>query len=328
MNREAIQFIEGILNKADDYEIPLKTSDIQYGQFDISRTHHLILLHEDNHLKLYDHVNELDQLAWDRTRWGPVNDIHWCDLKECFFILTWSRLYALTIMKSKTDHRSNFHIGNLTTVDQVKSTDFRQRPWRRETSNRLRFITVNSNGLLFLNRGYHTIEQWSIQTWVTPRRWRNETLDLSKRDQIKLITCSRNGDHLAMNVCLDDQSWMIDFRRIDSHLTLIKRLQPPQGSIWSHKLDISTQETSPISEWLIIDDRNSCYVTQLTNSSNQPDKEDRPRSIRTEGLPPKLSTGYPLLYFRWFYCTSFLVVSAPCEGEQGKLSFFLVPRSE
>lgn len=327
-NLEAIQWIEDVLSAPHAFEIPLDTSDIQHGQFDICQSYHLILLFESNHLRLYDHINELDRLPWDGRRWGPVNDIHWSDLKECFFILTWSRLYSLTIMKVKKGNLSTFTIRNIAIVDQIKSIDFRERPHGRKKDNRLRFLSLNSKGFAFLNRGYHTIEQWSIQTWVKTRQWRKVDLGLSDRDEMKLITCSRDGEHLAMNICLNEQSWVIDFRRIDTHLTLIKRLQSPQGSIWSHKLDVSSQGNSPITQWLIIDDRNGCYVTQLTTSSTPSVNNSQPKLIRTEGLPGQLSTGSPWFYFRWFYYAHFLVVSSPCEGERGKLCFFRIQRSE
>ena len=141
------------------FEIPLDTSNIQHGHFDICQKHHLILLSESNHLKLYDHISELDRLPWDGSRWGPVNDIHWSDLKECFFILTWSRLYSLTIMKIKKGNLSTFRIGNVRIVDQIKSIDHQETPHRRKKENRLRFLSLNSKGFAFANRGYHTIEQ-------------------------------------------------------------------------------------------------------------------------------------------------------------------------
>ena len=131
-----------------------------------------------------------------------------------------------------------------------------------------------------------------------------------------------------MNICLNQQSWVIDFRRIDTHLTLIKRLQSPQGSIWSHKLDVSSHGNSPITQWLIIDERNDCYVTQLSTSSSPSDNNAQPQLVRTEGLPGQLSTGSPWLYFRWFYHACFLVVSSPCEDQRGKLCFFRIQNSE
>lgn len=79
-------------------------------------------------------------------------------MKECFFILNWSLVHALTIMKIKTVHRSNSRIGNLYVIDRLKSIDFRGRPHLRKKGNRLRFLSLNIHGFLFLNRGYHTIE--------------------------------------------------------------------------------------------------------------------------------------------------------------------------
>ena len=328
LNLEAIQWIEDVLNAPCDYEIPLDRSDIQHGQFDVCQTHHLILLHENSHLKLYDHINQLDQLQWDWRKWGPINDLHWCDLKECFFVLTWSRLVTLTIEKTTIGHRSTFRIARFNIIDQIKSIDLHTITALKKKGNRLRFLSLNSKGFLFVNRGYHTIEQWSIQTWVKARQWRKADLRLSDRDEIKLITCSRNGEHLAMNICLNEQSWVIDFRRIDVHLTLIKRLQSPQGSIWSHKLDLSFQGNSSITQWLIINDQNACYVTQLTTLSTQSDNDNPPQLIRTEGLPGQLSTGPPWIYFRCFYQACFLVVSSPCDDERGKLCFFRVRKSQ
>ena len=137
-------------------------------------------------------------------------------------------------------------------IDPIKSIDLHKIPRMKKKGNRLQLLSLNSKGFLFLNRGSHTIEQWSIQIWLPTRPWRNADLPLSGRDEIKLITCSRNGEHLAMNIRLNQQSWVIDFRRIDVHLTLIKRVQSSQGSICSHKLDISSQENSPITQWSII----------------------------------------------------------------------------
>ncbi len=318
---KATKAIENILSNSYEYEIPLDTNDIQYGQFDVCTEHSVILLCENNTLKLYDNVNILDEIVWNGRSWGPINFILWCEPKNQFFILSWCRLHSLSIRKIKRGDRSTFVLGDLAIIDQIKSVDWREHPKSRKAGNRLRFITIKGNGFLFLNRGYHTLEQWNIQTWVKIRRWQKSHLGYHDNDRIKLIMCSQNGEHLAMNIWLQQNSFVIDFRRTDTQLTLLKRVPSPKPDLL-HKLDLSILSTendvSNSSEWLIIDGENSFYTIGVNKKPNNliPIKE-------TEFKIP-LSSGFPHLYFQWFYYYHFLIVSTPCDGGRGKLCFFRV----
>ena len=202
--------IESVFHVSDEYEIPLTTSDIQHGHFDIHQDYHLILLCEGNILKLFDNVQLIDHQPWDCRISGPVNNILWQRFQNGFFILTWNRLFVIPIIRIKRGYRSTFSIGRRQSIDQVKSIDYRKPHWEKKQENRLRFITMATGAYLYVNRGYHTIEQWNIQAWVCQSRWQKSRLDLNNRDEIRLITCSDDGKHLAMNIHTDLRLWHIE----------------------------------------------------------------------------------------------------------------------
>lgn len=220
-NLEASQFMERVIKVNNEYESPLIASSIQHGQSDACQTRHLVPLHANDHLKLYERLDQLDQLLWNWGTPSTVNNLHRCIQAEYFLVFAWPRLISLTIIKTSSGHLSTFGVAGVRSVDQMKSIDLRDKP------------------------------------------------QLTKR--IKRITCSRNGDHLAMIICLNDQSWVIDFRRLAVNQILIERPQLPQGSIWCQALDLSSQENSTIARWLIINDQNTCYVAQLTSSPTSVD---------------------------------------------------------
>ena len=256
-----------------EFEIPIETDDIQYGVFGVCTTYSLILLAENNVLKLYDNINKLHEINFDSNLHGAINNILWCESKNVFFILSWWRLHTLSIEKYKIGYRTTFRLNRPNVIDPVKAIDYRIYWRRRETKNQLRFITIQSCDYLFLNRGYHTLERWKLQSWDHPRIWNAAALGYKNPDdKIKLITCSDNGDHLAINVELRENCcYTIDFRRTDAKLTILKRISLPNSSDLFHKLDLSvlcTERNLSIStEWLIIDEVNSLCVIGINKKA-------------------------------------------------------------
>jgi hypothetical protein len=128
-------------------------------------------------------------------------------------------------------------------------------------NNDLRFITC-TNKHVFINYSYHTIRQYDIPQWFLSREWSKKKLNYENVDEIRRTTCSLTNDYIAFNVRLDKCKWVIDFRRIDDNLTLLKRIQIPDLGI-KHKLQLSSHE------WLISNEKNNfCVLNTFEEESN------------------------------------------------------------
>lgn len=308
----AAQSIQTILSAPHVYTILLETDEIQYGRMTVCQQHNLILLHESEKLKLYDDHVQIDEMEFSFRKRKGVSTIVWCESIEMFLILTWYNLYTLPLVTSENGNGSSFALGNLVMVASIRSVD-------TQKGNRLRFITLNGNRHLFLNRGYHTIEHWSTQQWKQLRIWSKQQLNYTDNSEIKLITCSRSGEHMAMNIDLGDGSWLIDFRSTDNNLTLLKRIEPMMGISFHHKLDLSNlyqeDNMSNASEWLIIDDNNLLYTVGVNT------KPDKPQLLTTTQVT-RQSAGSSRIYFQWILNNTFLIMSEPSDNRSGKLYFF------
>jgi hypothetical protein len=116
------------------------------------------------------------------------------------------------------------------------------------------------------------IQQINTNSWQILREWSKQDLEYDELDEIRLITCSRDGSYLAMNIHLNRKLWVIDLRKIDAHMTLMKRIRVPNdSSCLYHKLQMPFDEN----QWLVINEINQfCMV-----SANPEDKTITP--IRT-----------------------------------------------
>ncbi|UJR29278.1 hypothetical protein I4U23_010492 [Adineta vaga] len=135
-------------------------------------------------------------------------------------------------------------------------------------------------------------------------------------DEIRLITCSQNGEHLAMNVFLNQQKWVIDYRQTDFNLTHLKRTEAPIEYFPFRKLDlfslVKEENSEKYSEWLVIDEKNSFYTIGISQ------QRIYKKSIQTNGIRNYLFHTKPHLYFHWFYHQHFLIMSTPCDDKKGK----------
>jgi hypothetical protein len=117
------------------------------------------------------------------------------------------------------------------------------------------------------------IQQINTNSWQILREWSKKDLEYDELDDIRLITCSHDGSYLAMNIYLNRKLWVIDLRKIDAHMTLMKRIRAPNdSSCLYHKLQMPFDEH----QWLVINEINQfCMV-----STNPEDKTITP--IRTD----------------------------------------------
>jgi hypothetical protein len=239
--------IENLLNSPIIKELPLATDDIQYGIYDTSDQY--LLLSDDNRLKLYnidcELIDEYSGLHESHQYVGYVQRIVWCEYLRQFLILCRYYLYAFT-PGEKT---------KLTNMQKIYFID------KYRANNDLRFITC-ANKHIFINYSYHTIRQYDIPQWFLSREWSKKRLNYQEDDEIRRTTCSTTYDYIAFNVRLEKCKWVVDFRRIDDNLTLLKRVQIPDLGI-KHKLQLSHYE------WLVSNERNHfCVVKALEEESN------------------------------------------------------------
>jgi hypothetical protein len=115
----------------------------------------------------------------------------------------------------------------------------------------LRFISW-TNKYAFINYSYHTIIQYDIPQWSHSREWSRMTLNYRAIDEIRRTTCSTTDDYIVFNVRLNKCQWVVDIRRIDDNLTLLKRIEP----------DFSIRQKLQLSayEWLVTSDKHDFCV--------------------------------------------------------------------
>lgn len=210
-------------------QISLTTDEIQYGKYDTSDRY--ILLSDDSRLKLYnidgELIDEFTGLHEHSRVVGYVQRIVWCDYLRQFLILCNKFLYAFAPQSNN----------DLTKMKKIHFID------RYRGEDQLRSITC-SNKNIFVCYSYNTIRRYDVPQWFLSCEWSKKRLCYEETDQIRRLTCSRTNDYLAFNVCLDKCQHIIDLRRIDDSLSLLKRIQIPNLEL-KHKLQLSCRE------WLI-----------------------------------------------------------------------------
>ena len=233
-------------------EISLRTSDIVHGRFACSEQ--FILIYEPYVFALYDiNGRKIGQLSWERddyNRFGYVGRIVWSAHLNAFLVLSHRALFTL-------------EYNNREMIKTRKGAVFAP---NKQPESRLRFIACGSNNdYLFLNRGYHTIQQYKMTTWTRYREWTKQSLNYAEVDEIHDTTTDRNGEYLVMNVRESGTTWLIDARSIDKDLTHMRRI-----SGFHHKLQL----LSPCNHWLFLrGDPNKLFLYDVKGDNAQIPKE-------------------------------------------------------
>ena len=267
-NTDSRALIEATLCTAYGSQIQLPTDQVQHGTFDVCDKHKVILLSEDKKLKLFDSERQIDQCPWTNIRdAGFITCIHWCSFLDSFLILSRYSLHTLSLRSNRQTLR--LELDQLTPINPIRSRSSINARAGQSNDNRefLRFITTSSSlcDYLFLNRAYRVIEQVNTNSWQVLRQWSKQDLEYDELDEIRLITCSRDGSYLAMNIWLNRNLWVIDLRKIDVHMPPIKRIRMSNDSSpLYHKLQMPFDEN----QWLVINEKNQFYMV----STNPEDK--------------------------------------------------------
>ena len=300
-------------------QILLSTDEIQYGLFDICDKYNVILMKEQDQLKLFDHQKQIDVRRWGQLeRNNFATCIHWCSFLDSFLILYRFALYSLSLKKNQQTSQMEFD--SLNHIKHVRVYSL-----KRDTTNRcnnavelLRFITTSPNlhDYLFLNRGYRRIELINTNSWKLERGWSKQDLEYGERDEIRSITCSYDGSYLAMNIKSNDRVRFIDLRKRDGQMTLMKRVRMPDDSLaLYHRAQIPFDQE----KWLAVDEANQCYKI-----SANPDDE-KITLVRTEDIQAIKNVG---IRFRFIHNGNYLLVGAVLGNsrqKQGVLKFYKIP---
>ncbi|CAF2152319.1 unnamed protein product [Rotaria magnacalcarata] len=317
--------IERTLCTAYENQILLSSHDVQFGVFDVCNKYNVILLLEQNKLKLFNNQKRIDMLpGFDDKDIGFISCIHWCSFLDKFLILCNYRLYTLSLKLDK--ETSLVKLGRLAHINQIRA--YHDKKFALEASSRgtqqathiqerLRFITISPSPdhYLFLNYAYHTVEQWNMNSWQVLRKWPITDIGYNEKDEVRLITCSNDGTYLAMNVWLKSTHWIIDFKKIDSNMTHMKRINMSLNSLpLYHKIQIPFEED----QWLIINENNQFQIVY----ANSNDENMTP--IRTEHVLPSRNSN---VYLRFFRNNEYLIVGTVIgdgENRRGVLNFHKV----
>jgi hypothetical protein len=270
--------IEETLCTPCENQISLATDQIQYGVFDICDKYNVILLKENDKLKLFNHQKEIGERPWGQCGLNNyATSIQWCSFLDCFLILYRFRLCTLSLkLNPKT---SQIEFDELIPISSIRVYSLKRDTMNR-TSNAeeiLRFITTSPNlpGYLYLNRHYRRIELINTNSWKLQRGWSKHDLDYTDRDEIRTITCSHDGTYLAMNIKWNDCVEFIDLRKHDGQMTLMKRIRMPNDSFsLFHRAQIPFEKD----KWLLINEKNQFYMV-----STNPDDE-RIIPMRTDDI--------------------------------------------
>ena len=276
-------------------EISLPSPKIANGYFACSQ--HEILLYENNTFIVFNAAGQiLTELQWtkhDYDNFGFISGIIWSIYLRSFLVLSHRALFKLTY--------SNFQISRQR-LGAIYAQD-------NERESRLRFITCDSqHDHLFLNRGYHTIQQYKMSIWRRHREWNMNTLNYSNDDEIQEITVDRNGKYLVMNVRKNGSLWMIDIRAVDSLLTPINHIEH-----FHHKLQL----LSSSNHWLFVqEDPNRLYLYDIEGNK---DEIPRETSFGNNERDPHFSFSRTApIHFRWLGNTH-LVLGTTIDGSDAGL---------
>jgi hypothetical protein len=250
-------------------QISLATDEIQFGIFDTSDQY--LLLSDDNRLKLYNIncqlIDEYSGLHESNQYVGYIQRIVWCERLRQFLILYRYFLYVFT---------PGAH-PKLTNMKKVHNID------RYSEKKDLRFISW-TNKYAFINYSYHTIIQYDIPQWSHSHEWSRMTLNYREVDEIRRTTCSTTDDYIVFNVRLNKCKSIVDIRRIDDNLTLLKRIE--RDFSIKQKLQLSAHE------WLVSTDKHDFCVFNCFKED--PDLKVAQTNIKSE------SDIYPRFFGNYF----------------------------
>lgn len=242
-------------------------------------------------------LRELEWTQDDYYRFGHVACIIWSAHLNAFLVLSHRALFRLIYSSSqiRTMRYGAIYAPN------------------KQRESKLRFITCASeNDYLFLNRGYHTIQQYKMVAWTVHREWTKTRLNYVANDEIRDITADRHGEYLVMNVCKNGTTWVIDVRATDDDLTLINRIEG-----FHHKLQLC----SPSNYWLFVHgDPNRLYLYDIRAGDAQVpkevlfgDNEDNPQFSFSKTAP---------INFRWLGNTCLVLGTAIDNNQSGVLKLY------
>jgi hypothetical protein len=251
-------------------QLSLATDEIQFGIFDASDQY--LLLSDDNRLKLYNIncqlIDEYFGLHESTESLGYIQRIVWCECLRQFFILCGYYLYAFT-------PGTNTNLTNMKKIHYINK-------YSREMD--FRHISC-TNKYAFINYSYHTIIQFNIPQWSHYREWSKTRLNYREIDEIRHITCSTTNDYIAFSIRLDKCQWVVDFRRTDNNLTLLKRVEQHDGGI-RQRLQLSAYE------WLMSTDGQEFCVSNCLKE--EPDLKIVQTNIKSESFI------YPAFFGNYF----------------------------
>lgn len=276
-NTDGCTLVEETLCTPCENQIQLSTDEIQYGLFDVCDKYNVILLKENDKLKLFDYQKQIDERRWGELGHSNyVTCIHWCSFLDNFLILYRFALYTLSLKVNQETSQVEFGLLNHIQSIRVHSLKFDTTDRPCNALEILRSVTTSPNlpDYLFLNRGYRRVELVNTNSWKVKRGWSKQDLDYGERDEIRLITCSYDGSYLAMKIKWNDQVTFIDLRKNDGQMTLIKSIRMPDDSLsLIHRIQIPFDQE----KWLVLDNEKHQFYTVSAN----PDDKDI-RRMRTD----------------------------------------------
>ena len=245
---------------------------------------------------------KLAEFSWSQNHYhlyGYISQMRWSVYLKAFLVLSHRALFTLDYANAgiETERKG-----------AVFALDIR-------VESKLRFITCGSkNDHLFLNRGYHTLQQYKMAGWTKHREWTKSSLNYQDRDEIRDVTVDRNGEYLMMNVRKNGTVWVIDIRSIDDHLTVMKQVEG-----FHHKLQLLALP----SHWLFVrGDPNKLYLYDVQGDEAQLPKEvsfggneDDPQFSFSENAP---------ISFRWMGERRLLLGTLVDSDRSGVLKIYTV----
>ncbi|CAF1273621.1 unnamed protein product [Adineta steineri] len=185
----------------------------------------------------------------------------------------------------------------------------------RESGSRLRFITCGSvTDHLFLNRGYHTIQQYKIADWTKHREWTKGSLNYKDNDEIRDIAIDRNETYLVMNVRENGTTWVVDIRLTDDNLTRHRQIVG-----FHHKLQLF----DPLNHWLFVHGNpNKLHLYDVQGDDAQipkevlfGDNENHPSFTFSKNAP---------IHFRWMGQTRLLLGTVVDSTKTGAVKIYKI----
>ncbi|CAF1460953.1 unnamed protein product [Adineta steineri] len=242
------------------------------------------------------------QLLWQRedyVKYGFIAQIIWSTYLDVFLVLSQRALFSMKYLNSQLSMKRYGAVYAL----------------NKQIESRLRFITCGStDDHLFLNRGYHTVQQYKMSDWTKHREWTKISLNYKNIDEIRDITIDRNGEYLVMNVQQNRTTWFIDIRAIDDNLTQWKHIAG-----FHHKL----QMYSPSNHWLFVHPNpNKLFLYDVQGDDVLIPKE---LSFGDNEEDPQFSfSKLAPIYFRWMGQRHLLLGTVVDSDQTGALKIYKI----